>query len=93
MELHPVNDIMIFCLYYLKIKIFLVITKLIIRFALAWLRFFFPSLPFPHLLDFAALGVLVWGVVTASLEGVGGLVLGSQHLCHVLFFLTNYTST
>ena len=43
-------------------------------------------------MDLAAFGVLVWGVGTASLEGVGGLVLvnlSSQHLFHDFFFLKN----
>ena len=62
MELHPVTKIMVFCLYCLNIKIIFVIIKLIIRSALAWPQFFFfHSLSFPHLFDFAALGVLAWG--------------------------------
>ena len=93
-ELHPVNDIMVFCLYCLKIKIICFITKLIIRSALALLQFFFfPSLSFPHFLDFAAF-VMLLRVAIASLEGVGGLVLVKFKAFISCFFLKiNYTST
>ena len=79
MELHPVIDIIVFCLYCLKIKIIFVITELIIRSAVAWPQFF-PFLPSPSLICWtmlAAFGVLAWGGGGEGClpRGVRGLVL------------------
>ena len=76
MELHLVNDIMVFCLYCLNIKIIFVITKLVIRSALAWLRFF---LSFPLLPPFVGL-CCPWGVGLGDGECLpgGGKRLGAS---------------